>query len=201
MQIERSLCRVLGGLISNEWLASFADCLKDRMLVDPVRPFDGDVQMVSGKSRFKSIGFCFGVDDSGWALNVLRVWRTEECVLCEQRIYAGQEFEAQKKQLNSFMLTSMKKDGKKELWAGKAQLLSRCFMKDESKSEEFSFLQFEECVLSLAEADRALRFVCQKWATASLADKGPDVEEEKKDGDATAVGEGLNLELFYSRVV
>lgn len=74
-------------------------------------------------------GFCSRLDEYHGALNLLLAWRTERCVLRDQRVCAGQELGAQKQLLNSFLLSREKSRGKKNLWVEKVLLLFRCLMK------------------------------------------------------------------------
>lgn len=82
------------------------------MCVNGVRLFHGDVRVVFVRSGFISGGFCRSSEACDGALSVLIAWGTEGCVLCEQSVYAGLEFRAQKKRLSSFVAIQEKRDGK-----------------------------------------------------------------------------------------
>lgn len=50
----------------------------------------------------------------------------------KQRIYAGSEFGAKKKMLNSFVLTEEKRDGNEEMWARNVLLLFQCSVEEKT---------------------------------------------------------------------
>lgn len=66
------------------------------------------------KPRFISEEHCLSLNKYDRALNVLRAWPTEACALCEQRVYADQDFRAQKSMLHSYVLIQEESDGNKE---------------------------------------------------------------------------------------
>lgn len=115
MAAERPPSRALGELLSVEWLASSADCLKERACVDVIPVFDGDVRMVFVKSGFLTRGLPASSDSCDGGLNAARVWKTERSVLDEEKVYAGEELEAEKKLLHSFVLIRGKSDGKENM--------------------------------------------------------------------------------------
>lgn len=92
VKVKRLLATVLGELLTEKWPASFVNCVGERMCVDGVRLFNGDVRMVSVKSRIISGGFYSSVCDYDAILNVFSARQTEGFVLREQRVYARLEF-------------------------------------------------------------------------------------------------------------
>lgn len=67
------------------------------MCADGVCMFDGRSEMMNVKSEFMSDWCCPSLNDYDGALIVVRAWQTGGRVLREESIYAGQDFEAQKR--------------------------------------------------------------------------------------------------------
>lgn len=102
-RVEYLLCRFLAELFSAMWLAQLVSCERERMCVNMVRVFDGNVPMVFVKLELRSRGIFPSLDDYDGASTVLRAWRLKRCVLQKQRVYAVRGFEAQKKLLKNFV--------------------------------------------------------------------------------------------------
>lgn len=139
--------------------------------MDGCRVFDGDVRIVLVNSGFINGEFCPSLYNHHGALNIIRATRTEVCVRHEQMAYAGQEFGAQKKLLNSFVFIRGKSDEKKEGRARKFFLLSRCLMGEESESDELAFVRYAECEPPMEKVYKALRFLRLQWATAGSTEE------------------------------
>lgn len=92
----RSFLRVLGEPLSGDYPASLLNGVRKLICVDGVPGLDRDVRMVVANLAFMGGGFYSSLDEYDGALDVLRAWRTERCVLHEQRVYADQNFGAQK---------------------------------------------------------------------------------------------------------
>lgn len=69
---KRSPGKVLGELLSGEWLASLVKGLRERTCVDEVRVLDGDVQMPFVEPGFVSGEFFSSLNDYDGSLNVPR---------------------------------------------------------------------------------------------------------------------------------
>lgn len=141
MPFERSLAIVLSELFSAECLPSFLYCTKERMCADGVHVSDGEARVASVKSGLIAGGFSPCLDEYDAALNLLKVWRTERCVLREKVVYVGQESGAQNKLLSSSVLIRGKNNEKKEVRVGKVLLLTQCLMKEESEGKELVFMR------------------------------------------------------------
>lgn len=102
--LEPSLGRIFGELFSTGWSRFFPKTLTERLCSDEVGVVDGDVRLMFVRSGLITGGFCSNLGEYDGALNILRVWPTERCVLREHRVYDDQNFRAQKKLLNSFVL-------------------------------------------------------------------------------------------------
>lgn len=80
---------VLGELLGGKCLPSSVDCVKERMCVNRVRMFDGDVRVLSVGSELIGRELCSSLDDYHGVLSALRAWRTDGCVLREQTVCAS----------------------------------------------------------------------------------------------------------------
>lgn len=116
--------------------------------------------MVFVNSRLINGGVSSSLDDSDRALNALRAWRSETCVLREQSICVIQEFETQKKLLNSFLTIRGKSAGNQEMWAVNLLLLFQCLIRVEIEDEKLALLRYMECVPSSDEVQEVLSFEC-----------------------------------------
>lgn len=85
LPIERSLSRVLGVLLSEEWLASFVKCVRRQLCLDGVHVLDVGLRIVFVRSGLMKRASCRSSEAHNGALNVLRSWRTDLCVLREER--------------------------------------------------------------------------------------------------------------------
>lgn len=132
---ERSLGKVLSTLFNGEGLTSFVSCLDERILVDGVRVADEEVQMVSVRSGLISEVYFLSVDSYSEFLNVLRAWRTKECVMRKQRVYADPESGAHTKLLSTFVFIRGESDVKENVRATKVLLLTRCLKNGESEGK------------------------------------------------------------------
>lgn len=81
MPAERSPGRAPREMVSVKCLALFVSCVRECVCLNGVRVLDGDVRMVCVRSGFRSEGYLFSWDGYPGALNVLRAWGTERCVL------------------------------------------------------------------------------------------------------------------------
>lgn len=63
MPVERSLARVPGDVFSEEWLASLVNYVRDRICMDEVRVFDGDVRMISARTTLVCEELRLSLDD------------------------------------------------------------------------------------------------------------------------------------------
>lgn len=122
LTLEESSGGVLAGLRREERLGPFARCVRDRMRMDGVGVFDGDVRKMFVKSEFLRGGFCLSLGDYHKALNVIRASCEERCVEYEQRVYVNLELGALRKMLNSFVFTPGRGTG-----AMKCELRRCCF--------------------------------------------------------------------------
>lgn len=95
-------------------LALFAKCVRERMYVDGLRGFDGDVRILCVQSGFLSAIFCPSSQDYDRAWNVLTALTVKGCVKRDQMVYGNPEFGAQEKKLNSFVLIRGKRDRRDE---------------------------------------------------------------------------------------
>lgn len=76
---------------------------------------DTNVRMVLVKLELIREALFTSLDDRDAALTVHQAWEIEVCVLPEQVIYAGPQFGAQKKLLDSLVLIRGEGHGKKEM--------------------------------------------------------------------------------------
>lgn len=83
----------------------------------------------------------------------------------------------------------MKKDEKKDVWAGKVRVLSLCLRTEESEDEALAFLRYLECESILYEGDESLRSKSLHWTTKSSAKQRDSTEKKKDDRDSVALGE------------
>lgn len=114
---------MLGESFSGEWRPFTVECGKDRLYVGGVRVFIRDVQMVFVKSGPIREELCSNLEAYDGALNVTRAWWTEACVQHGQRVFAGHEFGAEKKLLNSFVVLRGERSRKEKVSVEKVVLM------------------------------------------------------------------------------
>lgn len=92
MLAKCSPATVLGKPLSEEWLVSFVNCVKEQMSVDGLSVFDGEAQMISKKPGITDCRLRPSFEIYEEVLNVFRAWRTKDCVSRVQGVRAEQAF-------------------------------------------------------------------------------------------------------------
>lgn len=148
---------VVTELHKGEGLPSFPKCDRERMCLDGVRVFHGDVRMIFPKSELTDEGFSLSSSDYGKALNVTGASNVKRNVKHEQKAYANHKFGAQRKRLSSFVSVRRERNERNEMWAGRVLVLLSCLATGESDGNELAFVPFMDCLAPLDEVREALK--------------------------------------------
>lgn len=104
-------------------LHSFADCMREWVLVEGRHVCDVDTCMKFVKSRFCEWGTCPTLNDYHRSRSGIQILEIRACVLLEQRVYAAHGLGVERKMMNIFVPIRNESAEDEEICVEKAVLL------------------------------------------------------------------------------
>lgn len=121
-------------LLKKEGIKSFADCVKECVLVEGRHAGDGDVCVQSVKVRFVREWVCLSLINHDRLWNRIEVSDTVRYLLHEQIVYATQGFGAERNMINSFVLIGDETDEEEKICVGKVLWVFPCVVGEGGKA-------------------------------------------------------------------